>query len=144
MRLIEISGGYSCAVDDGAMDEAKTAHFSSGDLLTVVPGRFKWMALKVGAHKSPYAYNRIDRPGGRRFTVYLHRLLTQCPANMYVNHIDFDTLNCQMSNMEIVDAWQSSQWKRRRMDYLRSINATCAAVLSRTFIQDAERRVSSC
>lgn len=49
-----------------------------------------------------YCRGKIQQPGGKRVTVYLHRWLTSCPPDLQVDHFDHDTLNNRRENLRIV------------------------------------------
>ena len=112
---LTLSTGDVGRVDYSEFTTVKTAFFGSGKALSIQPSRSSW--LRLNSHTG-YAYNRIDRPGGQRFTVYLHRLLCECPVGMYVNHINFDTLDNRLCHLEIVSAAENARWRRSRLDWL--------------------------
>lgn len=48
---------------------------------------------------------------GKRYGFYLHRLLTNAPKGMEVDHIDRDKLNNKRENLRIVTS-QENKWNR--------------------------------
>lgn len=49
-----------------------------------------------------YAFCRI-KVAGRQRGVYLHRLISKCPAGKHVHHVDGRTLNNHRDNLENMD-----------------------------------------
>lgn len=133
MVTVVMSCGKSFTVDAEDWNAVKTVEFVNGHKLTIVPSHFRWTLSAHSKRSAGYAMNRIDRPGGRRFSVYLHRLVTQCPVGMFVNHIDGNTLNNCRENLEIVTPRQNSIWRRGRTDLLASLGFTRAGEIPEDF-----------
>lgn len=83
MRLIQLSG-YSAKV-------------SERDFAMV--SKHTWWANPQPDGRI-YAYTQV-RVEGRKKTIYMHRMITNCPENMEVDHQDHDTLNNQRPNLRI-------------------------------------------
>jgi hypothetical protein len=84
MMLILLNNGYVTQVDDAD---------------------FKWLnARKWYAKMAAYTLYvcRSERINGVVHTIRMHRLITNCPDNMEVDHKDGDSFNNQRSNLEIV------------------------------------------
>lgn len=71
----------------------------SADKVSVV-SKFKWY------HKNGYVRGTTDKPGQKQF---LHRLLTECPADKVVDHIDRDGLNNLPDNLRICSQGQNTR-----------------------------------
>lgn len=69
------------------------------DLPRVLSVSGKWYAQR--RRWTLYAACTI-REAGARMTIRLHRFLTDCPADMEVDHIDHDGLNNTRANLRIV------------------------------------------
>jgi hypothetical protein len=86
----------------------------------VNPEFFKrpWYASK---HGSNYYIRRViryrDNNIPKRRTEYLHRLITNCPSGMTVEHIDGNTLNNENENLKIVSVEENTKlmWARVRI-----------------------------
>jgi hypothetical protein len=119
-----MTGGEFVAVDHDAFASEKAVTYADGYELRIVPANFCWAILNRGMG---YAYTRIDRPGGRRLSVYLHRLLMNAPHGSLVNHIDFDPRNNRLENLEFASPYQNTIWTKRRSDFFARKGWTCAA-----------------
>lgn len=60
----------------------------------------KWYAKKTGDNGSFYAarFQRINRQGT---TIYMHRVLTSCPAGKEVDHINQKPLDNRRANLRV-------------------------------------------
>lgn len=121
---VPMTCGLSFRIDIADYVAEHEIEFGCGYKLSIIPCRFRWMVLK--SHTG-YVYNRIDRPKGRRFTVYLHRLLCGPTGESLVNHIDFDTLNNVRANLEIVTPAENAAWRRSRAEYFASLGVGSVA-----------------
>lgn len=61
--------------------------------------RFKWFAKEV-MPQCFYAARSV-RNGSKNKTEYMHRIITDCPSDMTVDHIDGDSLNNRRENLRI-------------------------------------------
>lgn len=59
-----------------------------------------------------YVSSHINIAKYKTKTVYLHRIITDCPAGLVVDHIDGNTLDNRKSNLKICT--QSENCKNRR------------------------------
>ena len=73
----------------------------------------KWITLTSQARRlwGPYVFQQTG-PRNSRVTRYLHRLLVDCPDDMWVDHIDGDTLNNRKANLRICTP-QQNVWANR-------------------------------
>lgn len=55
----------------------------------------------------PYARATIN---GKK--VYLHRWLTNCPPGFHVDHKNHQTLDCRVTNLEVVDHLENQRRRR--------------------------------
>jgi hypothetical protein len=85
VREIILSSGDVCLVDD---DDYNFVN------------QWKWKPIKSG--KRIYAGRNIRGKNGKKWAcVLMHRLLTDAPDGMQVDHIDGDTLNNSRSNLRV-------------------------------------------
>jgi hypothetical protein len=88
MKLIPLTQGKSAQVDD--------SHYA-------YLSQFKWHAEKIGN-----TYYALRWDGKLKRKVYMHRLIMNPLANLQVDHIDHNGLNCQYYNMRICTKKQNS------------------------------------
>lgn len=69
---------------------------------------YTWRAVKLGRGKL-YAAAWTNPPGEPRKAHLLHRFLLNAPAEMQVDHIDGDGLNCRRANLRLATNTQN-QW----------------------------------
>lgn len=62
--------------------------------------KFKWY------YKNGYVRGNTDKPGQKQF---LHRLLTRCPDDKVVDHIDRNGLNNLLSNLRVCSQGQNTR-----------------------------------
>jgi hypothetical protein len=63
--------------------------------------------------RKPYAIRNAAREGGGRQFVKLHRVLTDAPDGLVVDHINGDTLDTRKSNLRVTDQFQNMQNRRK-------------------------------
>lgn len=85
MKEIKLSRGLVTLVDDADYDWLN---------------QWKWCAVR-SRNDAPVYAKRIDLSNGGRKKITMHRLITDCPKGMYVDHIDGNGLNNQRSNLRI-------------------------------------------
>jgi hypothetical protein len=96
-----------CEHQDGSVSEIL---IDTVDLERVMSVAGTWYASKTGpTSRSPrYAYTQIPRVGGptpsgkTKTNLYMHRYLTDAPADRDVDHKDRNGLNNRQSNMRVV------------------------------------------
>lgn len=62
--------------------------------------KFTWVAHYAPTQKGFYLRTQINK-GGKRKTINLHRLITNCPEGLDVDHVNHDTLDNRMCNLKI-------------------------------------------
>lgn len=101
-KVILLSGanpdGLSIIIDDDDYDRVSN---------------FRWWALRPKKSLTVYARTKID---GK--TVYLHRMVMDCPPGCEIDHIDGNGLNCTRENLRAVshaeNVWRGNS--RRAFD----------------------------
>jgi hypothetical protein len=88
MKFIALNHGYSTKVSDVDYDWLMT---------------YCWRADTHTASGKPYVCTTVTLEDGKRTTVYMHRLITDCPMEYRVDHWDRDTLNNQRPNLRITN-----------------------------------------
>lgn len=73
----------------------------------------KWVVTKI--RRNFYATQRVRRADGKWTITYLHRVITDCPTDMEVNHINGDGLNCKQENMQVCTPQQHAFAFRRKI-----------------------------
>lgn len=82
MKAITLTQGMVTFVDDEDYEEL---------------AQFKWHVCNGYASR----YSRMIK--GHRKRIHMHRLITLCPDNLEVDHIDRNRLNNQKSNLRVCD-----------------------------------------
>lgn len=97
MKTVAVGCSMSAQVDD--------EHF---DLVS----KYRWHA-----QRGKYTWYAIShtRSGGKRATIYMHRLITDAPRGRVVDHHDGDGLNNQTSNLRVATDAQN-QANRHRLN----------------------------
>src|SRR5215831_8287617 len=68
----------------------------------IVDGRSPWRVKWSDKSQTFYVRRDITLSNRRRYTQYLHRLVTQCPPHLQVDHLNHDGLDNRLSNLQIV------------------------------------------
>jgi len=71
-----------------------------------------WFPLWSKDTKSFYCYMNITVSRGKRSMVQLHRIITDCPDEMQIDHINHDTLDNTNGNIRIVTCAENLQNRR--------------------------------
>jgi AP2 domain./HNH endonuclease. len=69
---------------------------------------YKWHALKAKNSHLYYVRTNILR-NGKRITIFLHRLLVNCPKGLEVDHINLNTLDNTRKNLRIATRAENNQ-----------------------------------
>lgn len=78
----------------------------------------KWHAVSIG--RNFYAARNV-RVGNKQTTVFLHRVITDCPPDLEVNHIDGDGLNDRRYNLQPCTHQQHALARQRKRKNASSI-----------------------
>lgn len=98
MKYIELTQGYKSLVDDDKFE------FLS---------QWKWHISGSGyAVRRPYIGG--GRSGQKSATIRMHRLLTEVPDELFVDHINGDKLDNRVTNLRIVTLQQNAFNQRKR------------------------------
>lgn len=68
----------------------------------------RWFASYNSSSKSFYAYSKIS-VNKKRITLQMHRIITNCPKGLVVDHINHNTLDNRLCNLRIVTDAQNKQ-----------------------------------
>jgi hypothetical protein len=97
-KNIQLTKGLSALVDDADHEKFN---------------KFNWVAHKSG--KKFYAVRRT-KINGKYKEIYLHREIMDAPPQMYIDHINGDSLDCRKENMRLVTKSQNAMNRRLRSD----------------------------
>jgi len=97
MRQVPVSGGYTATVDDD-------------DYQKVIA--FRWGALRNIGSDRVYARTTM-RVGAKKSQVLMHRLVTNAPLGMQVDHINHDTLDNRKDNLRVCTNAQNAHNRRK-------------------------------
>jgi hypothetical protein len=98
MKEIQLTQGKIAIVDDEDFEKVS---------------QFKWY-LQKGYHTNyaiTYISYQFKYKRAFRLSLYLHRLITNCPKNMFIDHINHDGLDNRKENLKIV-THRENQWNR--------------------------------
>lgn len=90
------------------------------DSLELIRSIGSWHAIqdKTLHNNSYYIANRYNNKTKGKGVIKLHRLLTDCPRDMVVDHIDRDPLNNKLSNLKVCTEFENHQNQSRRNDII--------------------------
>lgn len=98
MKEIPLTRGYVALVDDDDYERVSV---------------YKWHVDSRGMRQNTvYATRALPAPD-RKKSQQLHRLIMNAPADLDVDHIDGNGLNCQKSNMRLATAAQNSHNRKK-------------------------------
>lgn len=87
MKTINLTQGYIAMVDDADYEELS---------------KFKWTAI-VKSGGRVYAYRMSKKLDGwqKRGMIFMHRVITDCPEDLVVDHKNHNTLDNRQSNLRV-------------------------------------------
>lgn len=94
----------------------KTLRLTRGLVASVDDSDYEWLAVhKWFANPQGYAL-RSDYRGrpGRSANLFMHRVITGCPAGFFVDHIDGDRLNNSRANLRVVSRAENALNRKPR------------------------------
>jgi len=74
---------------------------------------YSWHATKGTTYNGFCARTNVWAGAYKQRSVLMHRLILQAPAHLYVDHINFDTLDNRRCNLRLCDVFQSAGHKRK-------------------------------
>lgn len=93
MKLITLSQGKIAKIDDEDFERVS---------------KYKWCVSNSGTQL--YAMTNLPRVNGKRTgKLYLHRFIMGNPPGMLIDHRNYDTLDCQKSNLRVCSKSQNGQ-----------------------------------
>jgi hypothetical protein len=98
MKYIELSRGKVAIVDDDCFE---------------LVSKYTWHCTHIRGKDIYYAKTNI-RAGDRQKQLWMHRIITGCPFNKEVDHIDGNGLNNQKSNLRLATHQQNMFNQRKR------------------------------
>jgi len=96
MKEIPLTRGKVAIVDDEDYEKLRTIKWHS-------------QTTKVKGRILLYAAHSVYRREGSHKVLIMHRLITNCPKGLEVDHIDGDGLNNQKSNLRVVTRFLNQQ-----------------------------------
>lgn len=63
--------------------------------------QYRWWAARNRENGNIYAMTQVKKPDGRRQTIYMHRLITECRPGLVVDHANGDTLDNRRANLRV-------------------------------------------
>lgn len=92
-KTMQLTKGYVTIVDDDDFDQLS---------------QYRWKACKSKRSKV-YAGRMMWLGGGKRKHILMHRLITNCPPHLQIDHINGDTLDNRKVNLRFATA-QQNRW----------------------------------
>lgn len=106
---IPLDNGLFSLVDTISYERPLTCHHAKGQLDRIRICDFSWHADRH--RKLIYAQTSTTR-GGIHYNIRLHRLITEAPRGLIVDHINFNTLDNRIGNLRIITATESNLWRQ--------------------------------
>lgn len=104
--------GATAVVDACDFERRITYRDRKGQKLLVRPCDVAWQYAP--AKSAWYVRAAVKRSSHAAVTIYLHRLIAECPPHLYVDHIDFDPLNNRRSNLRVCTFLDNTRYRRRK------------------------------
>jgi hypothetical protein len=103
---IELRHGVFAVIDDDVWTLKKRHYWTNGNYVEISPCDVTWIAHRSKNHKR-YVISSVGR-------IHLHRLITECPPGLIVDHIDGNPLNNTRANLRICTNAENLKNGRKR------------------------------
>lgn len=94
------TNGFTAVIDAELTEHSLCYSWTDGDQMWFSVHDVRWTAVYCQDTKSRYVHGSLSH-NGRKRSVALHRLVTQCPPHMIVDHANHDTLDNRLSNLRL-------------------------------------------
>ena len=95
----DLTHGFVAVVDAERFEQTLTYHFRNGTIGQYRPSSLRWWALKNRNFWYAFALKSIS----------LHRLLTEAPSAMLVDHVNADTMDNRLTNLRVCTHKQNAR-----------------------------------
>lgn len=105
----EIRGEVTAIFIESPKHGTFETHISTSDLERVKEFKNSWYIKRDKKSRTSYAVSKTTNSEGRTNLLPLHRLITDAPKNLVVDHIDHNGLNNVSSNLRVVTQTKNQQ-----------------------------------